>query len=204
METWKNVPGHEGRYQISIATKEGRLRSINSWHRPGPVVRKNHVGKNGYIMWQLWKNGKIIRHQAARWIAITYPELIQNEYFPGAVIDHINGDRTDNRPENLRWVTQKDNCNNPIAIARKRKVMLGNKLTQATKDKIRKTITGSQVPKRWKPVQQIKDGIVVAEYPNAAVAADSLNFKSFCNIYSCCSNARKKAAGYNWKYKEDI
>ena len=28
-------------------------------------------------------------------------------------IDHINGNRADNRIENLRWVTNKENCNNP-------------------------------------------------------------------------------------------
>ena len=30
-------------------------------------------------------------------------------------IDHINTIRTDNRVKNLRWVTYKENCNNPLS-----------------------------------------------------------------------------------------
>lgn len=43
-------------------------------------------------------------------------------------VDHIDGDRTNNNLTNLRWVTHKENCNNPntkckIAYSGKRKVL---------------------------------------------------------------------------------
>ncbi len=42
--------------------------------------------------------------------------LVATHYIPNPqnlpVIDHINRNKKDNRVENLRWVTQKDNCNN--------------------------------------------------------------------------------------------
>lgn len=33
-------------------------------------------------------------------------------------IDHIDGDKSNNKAENLRWVTSKENNNNPITIQR--------------------------------------------------------------------------------------
>lgn len=37
--------------------------------------------------------------------------------FPNAVVIHLNEDATDNRPENLKWGTQKENLNMPGFVA---------------------------------------------------------------------------------------
>lgn len=116
MEEWRDVPGYEGKYQISISTKEGKCRSLN-FHREKRVKELvNTVKKDGYIYWGLRDGKKQIRWTAARWIALTYPELVQNEWFEGAEIDHIDTDRINNQPSNLRWVTPKENTNNPFTL----------------------------------------------------------------------------------------
>ena len=74
-------------------------------------------------------------------------------------VDHINTDRLDNRAENLRWVTHKENCNNPLtkkhyseasrgrvlSVECKRKMseaQKGRTLSEETKRKISETLKG--------------------------------------------------------------
>lgn len=65
---------------------------------------KCNRNKNGYI----WTKGGSL-HRIV-W------EAFNGEIPEGYEIDHINAKRDDNRLDNLRCVTHKDNCNNPISI----------------------------------------------------------------------------------------
>ena len=133
MEEWRDVPGFEGKYQVSIKTKEGRCRSV-SYNKTGNAKEMSQTphnyGRGGLrLFWHFRKDGVSYCKQAAYWIAITYPELIENEYFDGAEIDHKNTEPLDNRPCNLRWVTHKQNLNNDI-----------------TKNKLSRSKSGSKNP----------------------------------------------------------
>lgn len=55
--------------------------------------------------------------------------------------------------------------------------------------------------KRQRPVVQItKEGVELARYPNAKVAAEIIGIKNFSNIHMVCKGVRKTAKGYIWKY----
>lgn len=202
-EVWRDVPGFEGKYQISISTKEGKCRNLDYCGNGETHELSNNIRK--YIFWSL--NGRT--QQAARWIAITYPELVQNEYFEGAVIDHIDTDCLNNNPSNLRWVTQKDNVNNPLT---KKKMSDSAKIKVFT-EKHRKNMSKSRkgifvnYPKYSKPVlQYTKDGVFVSEYPSMAEAHRITGVRQ-TDICAVCSGRVYKgrnhntAGGYIWKYK---
>lgn len=127
-EYWRDVPGYEGKYQICIEGKECRCRSLN-YRNTGTIKElSNTPGKrDGRITWILTKNGKPRTLPAARWVALTFPELVENEFFEGAELDHKDTNRLNDHPGNLKWVTHKENCNNPLTLLHNSECRSGEK-----------------------------------------------------------------------------
>lgn len=108
MTEWYAVKGYEGLYEI---TKDGRIRK---------TPRELHPSKDtqGYMVVQLkdFENKtKVVKIH--RLVADTF---IPNPYNKPC-IDHISTVRDDNRVENLRWATHKENNNNPISRTNRQK-----------------------------------------------------------------------------------
>ena len=106
---WKPINGYENEYLIST---NGEVKSQERMvsHRNGsrPVYEKilsKRIDSGGYTTVRLSKEGKETTFYVHRLLACTFLSNIFN--YPQ--VNHKNGVKTDNRLENLEWVTASQN-----------------------------------------------------------------------------------------------
>ena len=146
MEIWKEIKGYEGLYEVS---SEGRVRSLDRrvydkthqcYRSLKGVILVNRKG-NYYYQVNLCKNGISKNCYVHRLVAETFLSNPDNK----PEIDHINTNYLDNRVENLRFATHKENMNNPESVVKQ----LGRPKTDEQKKKISESIKG----KHWTTIQ---------------------------------------------------
>lgn len=112
MEIWKEVVGYEEYYEVS---NEGNVRSKDRWINNNGTIefRKGRKLKQtinrGYKQICLCVNCEAYTAKVHRLVAEAFVPNPDNK----PEVDHINGDRGDNRAENLRWSTKTENMRNP-------------------------------------------------------------------------------------------
>src|SRR5690606_6730827 len=116
MEIWRDIPGYENHYQVSnlgkVKRKEGFIRKgknmVLSIQRD-KILSQSDNG-NGYKGVNLCKNNIKKRFHVHQLVAMAF--LNHNPCKFKLVIDHINHEKSDNRVENLRVVTNRENSVN--------------------------------------------------------------------------------------------
>lgn len=164
-ETWKVVQGFE-LYSISNL---GRLKIKQ---RSGTYkICPQQITDRGYYYYKLKGQCKKYKMRIHRLVAMAFLPNINNY----EQVNHINGNKSDNRVENLEW------CSNSMNIEHRIQV-LGFKSGK-------------------KAVQKLSlNGEVIKEYISLQEAAKDNNC-SKANISSVCNGRMKTSAGFKWKYK---
>lgn len=93
---WNTIPGLP-RYEISVAgqiRRSGTSRvlvdhAVNGYRR---IILPTPEGRRGFLV-----------HRLVALAFLPYPAAVQTQ------VDHIDGDKTNNAPSNLRWVTAGEN-----------------------------------------------------------------------------------------------
>lgn len=172
-EAWKAVSGYEGIYEISNL---GRVKSLkrkcpyqDGFRTKPERILKTNIINGGYAQVTLEKSGtrkSLLVHRLVAMAFIPNPEA-----FPQ--VNHINGNKTDNRAENLEWCTAKENMVHSVVNC------------------LRSDL---------KPVVMLsKDGCIVRKFNGLKEAARSTGIARQ-NIRFCCNHERRTAGGYFWRW----
>lgn len=102
-EEWKNIVGYEGLYEVSNL---GNIISLEnkSNHKKVKYLKCSKT-KSGYLRAYLYKNKKRKCYMLHRLVALAFIPNPHN--LPQ--INHIDGNKKNNKVENLEWCTQRDN-----------------------------------------------------------------------------------------------
>nr|QBK92181.1 MAG: HNH endonuclease [Pithovirus LCPAC304] len=161
-ETWKEVVNFPN-YKIS---RDGRIYNVQR-------KRLRRTAKNkGYEMIQLQYNGKKINRGVHIFMAETYIPNPENK----DCVNHINGDKSDNRVENLEWATISENSLHA-------KYILG---------------------KGIKSVEQLDNAANIVGSFNSIKEAHQKTGISYGGISNACRGVSKSSGGYTWRFIEKI
>ena len=174
-EIWKDCPlGND--YDKVRTSNLGRIKVKDNNPTYGTLR------KNGYCDIKIFNNKekKYKSFRVHRLVCLTFLENPENKPF----VNHKDENRSNNKLDNLEWMTNKENVNHSLN--------LNNRVKENKRSKI---------------VVQIDPNTnkVIKEFQSISVAAKETN-TNYNSISWCCKKFRgqKFAGGYKWSYKSEI
>ena len=182
-EKFRDAIGFEGFYQIG---NYGTVLSLDRINNNGKFVKgrilKHTLDTNGYEVVFLSQYNKKTTKRIHRLIAEAF---IPNPYNKPC-IDHINGIKTDNREDNLRWCTNRENINYPISMENRKKASLKSK----------------DSPYSRKVGKYTMENEYICSYDSISDASKDTGC-SISKISAVCRGERKSSGGFIWKFESE-
>ena len=167
-----------------LVSDDGRVKSI----RTGKILKPG-TDKCGYLYYVLCVKGKRHTVKAHRLVAMAFIDNPQNK----PSIDHLNGNRTDNRASNLRWVTNAENSNNPITL---------RKLRANARKNLIKMYEASQTRDFGRQRTFVyKDGELIGTFKSQK-AASNFTGVSPGKVSQCVAGKKKSCKGFVFRRKD--
>ena len=183
-EEFRWVVGFKGSYKISNLGRVLSVERIDKCnHRRHEHFLLPRVNKFGYEIVELYKNSKHYQKKVHRLVAEAF--IPNPEHKP--CIDHINAIKNDNRVENLRWVTHKENMNNPLTY------------DKMSKNGKKNANYGCKSPFSRKIGQYLLNGELIEVFESAGRASDATGL-GYSAIRKCANGKMPTCGGFIWKY----
>lgn len=142
-EIWKDIDEYIGYYQVSNLGRVKSLDRITSKgrFRKGQILKQT-ISTSGYCVVELCKNGSGKQYRVNILVAKTF--ITNDDPINKTQVGHKDETKTNNRVDNLEWVTPKDNCNMPLRKQRITDSLTGKKLSDEHKNNLSKSHLGYQ------------------------------------------------------------
>jgi hypothetical protein len=134
-ETWKPVVGYEGLYEVSNMGRVRSLTKVCTITRNGITMDIPHPGKiltpqrrqHGYLGVPLYGKGG---HKTRGFRTHSVHRLVAEAFIPNPnnlpEVNHKDEDKTNNRADNLEWMSHYENTHYGTGIARRSKTNTNN------------------------------------------------------------------------------
>ena len=181
-EIWKPIKGYEDLYEVSNLGNVKSVSRIVKGIKYGKYyeftikerILKPNIDNKGYYRVKLYKDGISETKKVHRIVAESFFGDIYNKE-----IDHINTIKSDNRVENLRIVTSKENANNPLTKIHNSNSHIGI------------------MKKRIKCI--FKDGTII-EFDSLTDAVNEGYATNIASVSECCNGKKKTHNKCKWEF----